>query len=316
MHKSSSKGLGILVGLLIVILLAMVGFFAFAIVIQSNLSLSMRSVEQPTEPKSFDEMNWQEVSAASQRIAQASTPEQARAAAQELGLAVGQTKRFELDNGRVVEARIIGMCQDIRSDNGAKAGLTIMVSPLSLEPMNQTATNAGGWEHSSLRSWLQTDGEKLLPQDLRSLIVPVNKNTNNIGVTNDPSSVTTTSDKLWLFSASEVCGSIHWFTDEYGVKPSVYTGSVDFVPYDKIIASEGAQYEWFAQAGVEQGAGVNKNLIQGIDGKTCNWWYRSAYPYSFAGDAGDSFYQVMSSGYYASVEEASAQAGVVVGLCL
>ena len=74
--------------------------------------------------------------------------------------------------------------------------------------MNSTDTNAGGWEASQMRAYLNGDWRTQLPQDLDAVIVPVDKLSNNVGETDAVSAVTTTSDALWLFSLSELAGAV------------------------------------------------------------------------------------------------------------
>ena len=66
-----------------------------------------------------------------------------------------------------------------------------------------------------MRSWLNSSLKGQLPSDLQAVIVSVDKLTNNTGETTNTSSVTTTSDELWLFSARELCGSIDWWSGSY-----------------------------------------------------------------------------------------------------
>ena len=72
--------------------------------------------------------------------------------------------------------------------------------------MNEMDTNAGGWEACGMRLWMSSDLLGELPDDLRAAIVPVSKLTNNVGETEDPSSVTATEDTLWLLSTVELAG--------------------------------------------------------------------------------------------------------------
>ena len=267
------------------------------------------------EPKSFDAYTWAELAEVAQLISSAPTDGDARVIAETYGVSVGDTRSLALEDGRQVSVTVVGMRADTTAE-GSLAGLTLMMSPISLQPMNSTDTNAGGWESSELRSWLAGEGRGLLPDELSDVLVTVVKRTNNVGATSDASSVTETEDALWLFSGSEVCGTITWFVDEYGEEPNYHTGYVDFVPYDELLSSEGEQYEYFAAQDVSALSDPNGALALEYGGSPVNWWYRTAYPYTFTGEDESFFYQVMSSGYPSSVGLASEAAGVCVGLCL
>lgn len=262
-------------------------------------------------PAAFEDYSWQDVAQVAQRVAAAGSDEEGAQIAGDYNLGVGSSRQLVLSNDVAVEVRVVGVRQDVRSDGSGVAGLTFMTSPIGMRPMEPPSTSEGGWQASGLRAWLADDGRALLPPELSPLVVPVDKLTNNVGVTDDVASVTTTSDALWLFSASEVCGSLTWFEDEYGAAPSAATGYVDFSAYDALLSAEGEQYAYFAQVGVTGSSDPAHALALGSA-----WWYRTPYPYSFTGDGARYFYQVMSSGFPSSTGEADADSGVVVGFCL
>ncbi len=262
-------------------------------------------------PASFEDYSWEDVAQIAQRVAAAESDEQGIRIAEGYNLGIGASRQLVLGNNVATDVRIVGIRQDVRSDGSGLAGLTFMISPIGMRPMEPSSTSDGGWRASGLRIWLADDGRALLPAELSSLVVPVDKLTNNVGVTDDMGSVTTTSDALWLFSASEVCGSLTWFEDEYGAAPSAATGYVNFSAYDALLSAEGEQYAYFAQAGVTGSSDPAHALALGSA-----WWYRTPYPYSFTGDDARYFYQVMSSGFPSSTGEAGVDSGVVVGFCL
>ena len=143
------------------------------------------------------------------------------------------------------------------------------------------------------------------------------KTTNNTGTVKggDFDVLTSTADKLWAFSASEVYGDVTWFAQEYGDKPIANTGYVDFAPYDRLLCSEGAQYAYFAEQGVRDRASFS--ALEGAVGSMGgNWWLRTPYPASLVGVEDSCFYQVMASGYPSTVLRASEENGVVAGFCL
>ena len=70
--------------------------------------------------------------------------------------------------------------------------------------MNPTDTNAGGWAGCEMRTFLNTTFYNALPADLKAVIAPCTKYTDNVGgITNLPEAVTATSDNIWLLSAYE-----------------------------------------------------------------------------------------------------------------
>lgn len=273
---------------------------------------------QTLEPKDFTDYSWDELSQISTKIAAAATDDDGLAIAQEYKLAdaagapVNETREVVLDDNTLAYARIVGFRHDQRADGSGVAGMTLMVSMLSEQPMETSNTSQGGWESSSLRAWLAGDGMALLPDDLASHIVSVSKASNNVGVTSDLASVTQTADGLWAFSAVEVCGNITWFEDEFATEIS-YTAGLDTV-----LNAEGAQYPYFSAAGVtEESGGQSGALALTYRGSSRPWWYRSAYPLNYADTSSSSyFFRASETGFPSSVGQANVTAGVVAGLCI
>lgn len=273
--------------------------------------------ESPVEPKQFSYYTWDELSRISTEIAAAPDDDSGRQLAEyynlvdENGVPTGSTREVVLSDNTLAYARIVGIRHDQRSDGQGVAGITLMLSMVSEQPMNQENSSDGGWESSWLRSWLSSDGMSLLPEDLQSVIVAVDKATNNVGETSDVASVTTTSDTLWLFSAKEVCGRISWFSDEFGTEIS---GTAD---YDEVLNAEGSQYEYFSANGVTQDSSGTGVLALTYRGSARTWWYRSAYPLNYMElNPNGYFYRASETGYPSSVGTASETSGVVVGFCL
>ena len=222
---------------------------------------------------------------------------------------------FKLSDGTVVEARLAGLCHDVRSDTETAAGITLMCSTFSLSSINDTNSTAGGWEACDLRSALATTGYDALPDDLRDVIKPVYKSTNNVGETNSTDCVSYTKDFLWLFSAVEVCGDIDWFWREF--TDNMGTGGYEHL--DTILNAEGYQYRIFNEAGVTAQTGNDASIMKvNYHGTPCAWWLRSPYPLSYMPETTyvHCFYQVMTSGFPNSTGQANVDAGVVVGICI
>ena len=214
-----------------------------------------------------------------------------------------------------MRARLVGVAADELADGAGRAGLTFMAMLPVRRPMNAAATSVGGWEGSELRAWLAQEGEAQLSDDVAGRIVAVSKETNNVGAAAESlPAASATSDSLWLFSGSELFGSLSWFAREYGDSPIPNTGYTDFAPFDALISSEGAQYAWFAQNGVADTEGGD--VVAAASGMTgSSWWLRTPYPVSLEGDS-DLFYVIGPNGYPSGKDWATMSNGVVVGFCL
>ncbi len=324
MARSSDEGSGslaVVAALLVVVLLGAAGFFGHLLFFDKGQGSSAGSASQAQAEltaKAFSEYTWAELSQISTKISDAATDEAGLAIAREYGLLdasgniVDQERDVVLSTNFLAKARVVGVRADTRADNGKPAGLTLMVTPISREAMNATDTSSGGWEASALRSWLFSDGLALLPEDLSSVIVAANKNTNNTGLTDKLESVTVTQDKLWCFSASEVFGAVDWNVQEFS-ETNLY---LDPPAYDAILGAEGSQYQWFSQIGASTAQVAVNGLVMTYGGPALCWWLRSTYAYDFLGNDPGVFYQVMQNGYPSTTARASSQLGVTVGFCL
>lgn len=70
--------------------------------------------------------------------------------------------------------------------------------------MNKEWTNAGGWQASDMRAWLNSEVFALLPDDLQAIIKPRKLGWND----------NTFEDMLWLFSEVEIFGEHDWTEKE------------------------------------------------------------------------------------------------------
>ena len=268
------------------------------------------------EPGGFADYDWDDLARVARLVSEAPTDEEGVRIAREWGIEVGDVRPLSLADGRQASVTVVGIRCDERADGEGRAGLTLMVSPISVRPINDADTNDGGWEASSLRAWLQGDGLSLLPEELASAVVPVSKSTNNVGFSSDPSCVSGTEDRLWLFSLSEVAGEVDLFAREYGEEVRERTYYLDYVVYDEILSAEGEQYPYFRDAQVGCASDPGHVLALEYGGSATSWWLRSPYPLSFKGMAGTYFYQVMDTGFPSSLGSAGQASGVTVGLCL
>lgn len=84
--------------------------------------------------------------------------------------------------------------------------------------MNTSDTNSGGWESSQMRtnicgtSLTSPSGTIIaaIPEELRAVLKPVTKYTNNIGNSTDANAVTATTDYFFLLSEYEVFGTSNY----------------------------------------------------------------------------------------------------------
>lgn len=138
-----------------------------------------------------------------------------------------------LSNSKTMTYRIIGINHDDLADSSGKAGLTFEATndALGEQRMNATNINAGGWEKSELRGRLNSgDLWALLPSEIQSKAKAVTKMTDNQGG-GSVGTPSTTTDKVFLLSASEVYGNIQSDGTQYevykskGVSTSSYSGA-------------------------------------------------------------------------------------------
>lgn len=182
-------------------------------------------------------------------------------------LTAENTKSLHLADGTKVEVQIIGFRQDIlASDPYKTAGITFLFrTPIGPQPMNQDPAQ-GGWEQSSLRSWMNDKLMSQLPHELSSRIVAVKKTTNNIGATTSPVSLTATEDRLWIPSMSELCGV---------QGPETFESSYRYL--SALYSNEGSEYLLFDQLKTS-GLQANSALVRSLEGEDVYWWERTPSP--------------------------------------
>lgn len=259
---------------------------------------------------STEAYTWDELSKISGEIAKASDENAAVEVAKKYHLTTAdgkldgtQTKSVTLSNGTQTAVQIVGFAHDEKADGG-KAGITFIFKDcIGKHNMNSSNTKAGGWEASEMRSYLNSEGISLFPSDLQQKVVSVNKLTNNVGDTQSTSSVTVTSDKLWLFSSVELCGTISWYGGSY-------------VVYNDVLNAEGSEYKLFRDMNVGQ-RGSNSILVKNLNGQSNYWWERSPYPYNSNNlDYSSYFNRVISDGDPNGGGDAINSLGVCPGFCI
>ena len=196
---------------------------------------------------------------------------------------VGDEKTITLSTGKAVTLQILGFNHDDLADGSGKAGITFGMKNLlaTKYPMNSSDTNVGGWESSVMRTSTMATLLSQLPSDLQSVIKQVSKKAT---AGNKSTTITTSTDKLFLFSEVELDG----------------TTSTGY-------ASEGTQYEYWKNHNTQSDR--IKYLSNG-SGSADGWWLRSPYTsgaYAFR-------YVSTYGGVYAN--SASASVGVCFGFCI
>ncbi len=208
------------------------------------------------------------------------------------GWNLGDTVDITLKNNETIQMRIIGINHDtLSSDHTTKAGLTLqMVNCLATKyAMNDSNTNAGGWQSSKMKVSTMPTLLALLPDEWQAVIKTVDKKSANGGSSNYSATVTT-SENLFLLAGVEIFGS----SDSYG--------------YAQDGANEGTQYAYWASHNTAN------DRIKYYDNagtlSATNWWERSSY----YGDTGDFCY--VSTNGSANGLSASGTRGVAFGFCV
>lgn len=163
---------------------------------------------------------------------------------------VGDEKTIELTTGEEITLVILGFNHDDLA-SGGKAGITIGMKNLlaTRYAMNSSNTNAGGWDQSKMRTETMQTLLAQLPSDLRNSIKQVNKKATAGGAS---TTITTSSDKLFLFSEVEIDGTT---TAGY--------------------ADEGEQYEYWKTIKDGTVAADRIKYLSNGGGSATNWWLRS-----------------------------------------
>jgi len=219
--------------------------------------ITSRSLIREVDDYEECSLTWQELADIAHEVADCAphAPEKVRHLLKDSGLVDPNgtlnliSKSFCLLNGQRGAVRIVGIAHDKTAD-GSIAGLTFgFITPICYAVMNSQRSNAGGWKDSDLRTMLERQiVRSLLPDEITIHMKYVLKATNNVGLTTSYTSVSSTEDRLWLFSRRELAGD--WYAREK------WPESPESPLYDMIADSEGEQYQLFNQLGVDDPYGV------------------------------------------------------------
>lgn len=294
--KKKKGPIAIVAAIVVIVIVAVIGVNVFG-------GASGVAVKDSTEA-----YTWDELSKISDEIAKTSDEDAAVEVAKKYHLTTAdgkldgtQTKSVTLSNGTQTAAQIVGFVHDEKTDGG-KAGITFIFKDcMGRHYMNSNGANTGGWEASEMRSYLNSEGLNMLPADLKQEVVAVNKLTNNVGQTQDASSVTNTADQLWLFSYVELGGNVN--------KSDFF----DLGYAADIFNAEGSEYKLFRDMNVNP-TRSNSILMKNLNGLALPWWGRSPNPPSSYG-----FEYVFSDGipgYAGANYYAENTLGVCPGFCI
>lgn len=222
---------------------------------------------------SLDDYTWDQLQEISLKIKAAETRSEAREIAKRYHLLDDNghipypcTKRVTLTNGLQVGAQLVGIRHDELLDGTGKAGLTFMFDAGIAERDAAAQPLSAGWADCELREWLDGDGLKLLPNELRALIKSVKKVSNNVGAARSASCLSELPATLWLPAMVELCGNQppESFTEDFHYLADIYNG-------------EGKEYRLFRELKVSPYT-TNETLARQWKGKDACWWERTASP--------------------------------------
>lgn len=216
--------------------------------------------------------SWDELATIAAAISAADERDKALAIAEEYHLIdsdqhmLASTKDISIEGYGTVAMRLVDVYHDDLADGKGKAGLTFVAASLPLmHSMNTEAYSEGGWKDSELRSWLNDEIYNKLEEQVRTSIVAVSKKTNNEGYTTDTSSVSATTDNLWVPSMVELMGPIDW---TWNSDPDSSEA------FNAISNAEGSQYALFKEHSVQDLEAEDIMLLENEDG-VLPWWERS-----------------------------------------
>lgn len=255
-----------------------------------DVFMALRDYYAEEEIKSFALSDWQEI----KEILDSGKAKEV--------FEVGDEREETLITGEKITLVLLGFGQDEKV-SGGKVNMTIGLKNLmdgDFE-MNLTHTNEGGWEKSRMRTVYMERVFKLLPEELRNIIVPVKKSTSAGGGSTD---ITVSEDKLFLFSLAEIYS-------QRGISKSDnsnISGNAD------TYQEEGTQYEYFKELlGDADPYDDNEEIIKrkaNGGGSTLYWWLRSPYVGLTA------YFRLVYGGGYVNYYGAGYTYGVCFGFCV
>lgn len=149
---------------------------------------------------SFEEMTWKQISILSEIYG-----------AEELSSYIGETKRVYVAGSGFLNAMLVGLEHDDLADGSGKATFTFMFVDEVLRPSSEPPDESFpiSYGTSWLRQFLLDNVEALMPDDLLSVVKPVNKKcasawTQGTDGRQNPTDYENVSDMFWLPSMQEI----------------------------------------------------------------------------------------------------------------
>lgn len=222
---------------------------------------------------SIDDYTWEQLQEISFKIKGAESDEKAQRIAMKYHLLKGDgtipypaTKRVTLSSGLTVGAQLVGIRHDDLADGTGRAGLSFMFDAGITSRAAAQAPVDGGWEACDLRRWLDNEGLDLLPEELKKLVKPVLKLSNNVGDSKDASCLTPLAATLWLPSMVELSGRQpeSSFSDDYRWLSAIYS-------------DEGREYQLFRELDISPYS-PNASLVRQWKDKDTCYWERTVSP--------------------------------------
>lgn len=187
---------------------------------------------------------------------------------------VGDSKEITLKDGSSATIEILDFYHDCVSEE-VKAPITFGFRDLfgtdndGGHTMNEEWTNKGGWDKCGMRSYLNEEFIKLLPDDLLEIIQTVQKPIANNG---DKGKIVLSADKIFIPSEIEVFGKLHFSRKGEGEQYSLFK---DWKNRVKRYSDDEYGRWWWLRSPYSGSA--NSFCVVGSDG-SCNY-YLASYSY-------------------------------------
>ena len=208
-----------------------------------------------------------------------------------LGILKRDKLTYEDGSTENMDLELVGYDHDKLADGAGYAGLTFLCKNILKDKYmmsDRESLNRAGWVDSDMRSYLQTIIYPAMSEELRSIILDVNKYTSAGGASNAVEEVVETTDKLWLPSLLEIINT--------------YSSTA-------IYAAEGSTYELFTSDSDEENR--SRRVRTNADGYAQRYWTRSPVPYS-----NNEYWMISTLGGGISTYVSYSPQGVVFGFCV
>lgn len=190
---------------------------------------------------------------------------------------VGDLVPIDLGTYGVHNMQIVAFDADDKADGNGKAAISwVSQGYIARRRMNPTNSNAGGWEASEMRTWLQSEIYSAIPTDAKEAIVSVNKTYLDY----DSGTTKTCADDVWIPSALEIFG-------------------------DTSYENSGANYTRYFSSS------TNRKKYH-PNGNACPWWLRSA---AVGIDYGERYFYHVGTNGRAATMNANTAYSAVLGFC-